>query len=333
MFNFKTKLAALVFIICFIVNARIFDQGLICAYAEDAKKLDVKKLTSVEIKENEGGELTVGKDKIKFMPQSFTVKDGFIYAINRYEPLIAKFSIDGTPAGVIKLKHAKDNKFDARFFIDIMMDKNNLIYLLEQSTATLRLADLSGNIDNFYMMSAKEGAIVQRAWKMPGSFFLIYDKGLHNAYIRDIKHTLIREEPDKAGSEFICEADSLIYSNRKIVMLEERKGIFEAVITPVGGSDEIASMNVWKDAQAVVALDADTAGNYYFYVEKKAGSSIDVISEKNKKFELKSFAVDKLNFLDDATKNCEAYEPGKLIMLYSDGKNACLGEIKIDGIK
>lgn len=333
MLNIRTKIAASIFTVCFIIGTQISGLNLKHAGAEESKKLEIKKLISVEIKDNEGGELTLGKDKIKFMPQSFTVKDGFIYAVNRYEPLIAKFKTDGTPVEAIKLKHSSDKKFDARFFIDIMLDKENVIYLLEQSTATLRLADASGNIDNFYMMTAKEGAIVNRAWKMPGSFFLIYDKGLHNAYIRDIKHKLIREEPDKAGSEFICEADSLIYSNGKIVMLEERKGVFEAVITPAGGSDEIASMAVWKDAQSVTALDADQAGNYYFYVERKTGASIDAVSEKNKKFEVKSFAVDKLNFPEDSTKNCEAYGPGKLIVLYSDGKNACLGEIKIAGVK
>lgn len=333
MLKFKAKFTALIFMVCFIINAQISGQNLNYAYAEDAKKIEVKKLTGIEIKVNEGGDLTVGKDKIKFMPQSFTVKDGFIYAVNRYEPLITKFKTDGTPVEVIKLKHPADKKFDARFFIDIMLDKDNVIYLLEQSTGTLRLTDASGNIDNFYMMTAKEGAVIHRAWKMPGSFFLVYDSGLHNAYIRDIKHKLIRQEPDKAGSEFICEADSLIYSDKKIVMLEERKGVFEAVITPAGGSDEIASMNVWKDAQSVVALDADAAGNYYFYVEKKTGCSIDAVSEKDKKFEVKSFPINRLTFLDDATKNCEAYEPGKLIVLYSDGNNACLGEIAIGDIK
>jgi len=333
MLNLRSKIAVLIFMVCFITIAPIFDQGLKYAHAADAAKLEIKKLISVEIKDNEGGELTVGKNKIKFMPQSFTVKDGFIYAVNRYEPLIAKFKTDGTPVDVIKLKHPADKKFDARFFIDIMLDKENVIYLLEQSTGTLRLTDASGNIDNFYMMTAREGAIIHRAWKMPGSFFLVYDSGLHNAYIRDIKSKLIREEPDKAGSEFICEAGSLIYSDRKLVILDENKGVFEAVITPAGGSDEIASMAVWKDAQSVTALDADAAGNFYFYVEKKTGCSIDAVSEKNKKFEVKSFPVDKLTFLNDATKNCEAYEPGKLLVLYSSGGNACLGEIIINGSK
>ncbi len=333
MFNFRSKITVLIFMFCFIISSKISGHGINYAHAGDAIKLEVKKLMSVEIKDNEGGELTLGKEKIKFMPQSFTVKDGFIYAVNRYEPLIAKFKTDGTPVEVIKLKHPADKKFDARFFIDIMLDKENIIYLLEQSTGTLRLADASGNIDNFYMMTAKEGAIIHRAWKMPGSFFLVYDSGLHNAYIRDIKSKLIREEPDKAGSEFICEAGSLIYSDQKLVMLDENKGVFEAVITPAGGSDEIASMAVWKDAQSVLALDADAAGNYYFYVEKKTGCSIDVVSEKNKKIEVKSFAINKLDFLSDATKNCEAYAPGKLMMLYSDGRNACLGEIVINVLK
>jgi len=77
MLNFRSKTAFLIFILCFIISSKLSGHGINYAQAEESRKLEVKKLMSVEIKDNEGGELTVGKEKIKFTPQSFTVKDGF----------------------------------------------------------------------------------------------------------------------------------------------------------------------------------------------------------------------------------------------------------------
>jgi hypothetical protein len=292
--------------------------------------LKLKKLAAFEIIENKGAPITAGKEKAEFFPQSFSVKDGFIYAINRYEPLLVIFNAAGEPSEIIKLKHDADKKFDARFFIDITFDKNDAIYLLEQSTATIRKTSKSGIIEESWPLTFKEGAIVQRAWKMPGNFFFAYDKGLNNAYIRDITYKNIKDEPDKAGSEFICETESLIYSDLKLIMTDKTKDGFEALITPAGNSDDIKSMKKWENAEKVIALDADSSQNYYFYTETKNAASIDVISEINNKFEVKSFAVEKIEFLNDASKHCSVFEAGRLLILHTDNKNAYFSEIKLE---
>lgn len=288
----------------------------------------IYKIAEYEIKENQGAEITVNGEKIEFFPQSFFVSGGYVYALNRYKPLIIKFKPGSVPEAVIKLSHAADKKFDARFFIDIMPAEDGGFYLVEQSTASIRKASAAGVIDKMYMITEKPGASIKRAWKMPGSFFLIYDSGLNNAYIRDINHKSIETAPDKAGSEFICETGSMIYSKLNVVMTDKVKGGFEAVITPAGGSDEIKRIAFWEDAEKVTALDAGDDGNFYFYTLAKDGSaSIDIAGAKGGA--VKSMPVEKIEFLSDATRNCAVMEPGKLLLLYSDGKKAYFGELTV----
>ncbi len=291
-------------------------------------KAELKKIAEYEIKDNQGADITVNGEKIEFFPQSFFVSGGYVYALNRYKPLIIKFKPGSAPEEVIKLSHAADKKFEARFFIDIMPAEDGGFYLIEQSTATVRKASAAGVIDKAYMITEKPGASIKRAWKMAGGFFLIYDGGLNNAYLRDINHKSIESAPDKAGSEFICETGSMIYSKLKLVMTDKVKGGFEAVITPAGGSDDIKRLAFWEDAEKVTALDADSEENFYFYALGKDGTaSIDSTGTKGGK--IKSVPVDKIEFLSDATKNCAALEPGKLLLLFSEGKKAYFGELTL----
>lgn len=291
-------------------------------------KAALKKIAEYEIKDNQGAEISVNGEKIEFFPQSFFFSGGYIYALNKYKPLIIKFKPGSAPEEVIKLSHGADKKFDARFFIDIMPADDGGFYLIEQSTASIRKASAAGVIDKSYMITEKPLAAIKRAWKMPGSFFLIYDGGLNNAYIRDINHKSIETAPDSAGSEFICETGSMIYSKLKLVMTDKVKGGFEALITPAGGSDDIKRLAFWEGAETVVALDADDEENFYFYALGKDGAaSIDSTGAKDGT--LKSVPFEKIEFLSDAARNCVAVEPGKLLLLFSDGKKAYFGELTL----
>lgn len=291
-------------------------------------KTELKTLLSWDLSEPDFALVKIGGQELKFFPQSFFVRGDEVQLINRHDPYIFKYSLKTPNVPVpVKLMHEKDKKFDARFFIDLgPADKGT--YCLEQSTASLRRAGENGKIDEMFMITEKEGAIISKFWRVGEGKFCFYDEGLKKIYLRNFSNSL-NETPDKSGTEIEIGQGLPMVDASGIMKIESKASdSWECAWRPLIGEAAFLPAITWS-AESVVLLDSNGAGKFYFYSETGSGAQINVISKSENGFSKVDFAVEKLSFPTEATRVCKVIDNEKILFLVSEEKKISLKECRL----
>ncbi|MBF0543314.1 MAG: hypothetical protein HQM08_02715 [Candidatus Riflebacteria bacterium] len=266
------------------------------------------------------------KDKDwKFFPQSFAEKDGLIWFVNRYEPLLVKYPLKGPfQPDFIPLQHSKDKKFSARFFIDLLFDKKD-IFCLEQSTASLRKTDETGVINDMFLITEAQGAIISHTWKSGDNEFGFFDEGLHKVYFRKFGPKT-NDAPDKAGSELMIEEPKIIPGSKGILCIRNpQENCTQVIFQPkIDNGGTIKAANY--ESAEVIPLDVGEKDCFYLYVSKADSAFISVLkmNDSGKGFSEKRYSVEKMLFPKKAAQICRVLKADKLLLLTTTGKKISL---------
>lgn len=323
------NIATVALFLAFLAAALATGNTMASAAAEN-EKVEVEKLASWALAEEDRAEITLGKEKYEFFPQSFATDGKSVFFINRHAPFIAKMEIGKKEIeSVTPLRQDTDKKFSARFFTDVDVAKDGF-FCFEQSTGTLRKADEKGAIKDYYLVTERDGSITEKFFRLSETKFAVVDCGLKSIYVRDIADKNINVNPDSAGVSLVCEAESVACGPAGIVTVEKLKdGGFEALASQPESEDSAVVAKWPKEVKKAVALDCDPEGNIYFYVEDEKGASIQVASKKDGKYAAAAFACGKIEFPEKATRSCRALAKGVLLITAMDQKSVYLGKIAL----
>ncbi|MBF0409561.1 MAG: hypothetical protein HQM10_19630 [Candidatus Riflebacteria bacterium] len=319
----RTNLLAvlLLTIILFIINV-----NLLSAESSTMGKAHLKEILSWNTgSETESINLKSMDKTWNFFPQSFILKDGFIWIINRHDPLLVKYPMqEPFVPQIIPLSHSKDKKFSARFFIDLVIDQND-IYCLEQSTASFRKTDETGVINTMFLITENDGVVIAKAWKNADNEFAFFDEGSHKVYFRKFGPKT-NDTPDMAGHEIDVEEPSILPAKDGILAIAKPEENLTAVSfyprIETGNSIKAA---VYDDAK-VLPLDSDDQGNFYLHVSVKDQDFISVLKKDGDMFSEKRYSVDKIAFPENITQYARISGANKLILIVSEANKLCLKE-------
>ncbi|MEZ7892158.1 MAG: hypothetical protein QMC67_10455 [Candidatus Wallbacteria bacterium] len=290
------------------------------AFAAGSDSCEISKIVGFDIKSSsEDGikiNLNAESKKLDFFPQSFDIVNDSIYMLNRYEPNLAIYNLKNKKVDFIKLNHPADKKFDARFFIDMEMNENS-IFLLEQSTASIRKSDMSGKISQAFFLSGSSDVQILKFFMITPSVFAAFDTNSKSGFSFN---TASYDEKNPARSvfdKFACDSENVAVSKDKLLMLKQNlKGGIEAMITPCCETEEISVPKSWSNYGIVSVLGGGRNDDFYIYSEKDEKGYIEsIIKEgtgyKNKVYELK----EKLCLTEYSTRHCRVKGLNNLIIL------------------
>lgn len=238
------------------------------------RPLALRLLQSWPLTDGQTAILSYGGKEFRFAPQSFWAEGTRVRFVNRFEPCLVEYQ-GGRPilTQVAPVAHEEDRKLAARFFSDLI-EAGPWIWLLEQSTATIRRARADGTIDATWLLTEAEGAIITRFWPAGPAKFWLYDRGRGLLLLRSCENA---PDPDRdaPGPEFPLSADSLAARHGHLVVAD-REGDVDWIITRRPAADPTAEPLVLAtlEAEELRLLDVDETGTAFAYVRDRRGPAL-----------------------------------------------------------
>ncbi|MBF0547476.1 MAG: hypothetical protein HQM08_23755 [Candidatus Riflebacteria bacterium] len=290
-------------------------------------KVQIEKLSSWSLSATDSIDLNLDGKHIAFFPQSFGILGNQILFLNRFIPSFVTYSLEKRRMEkLVFLKHPADKKFEACFFIDLVLTSAG-IFGLEQSSGSLRKASESGEITNVYFCTETLGSIITRVWQINENEFAFLDEGHKKLLIRDISDGKLNEAPDKNGRSIEIGKAEIMCNSQGFVVLEKKKDASWLATWRTFKDGKSIPMATWK-CEKVIPLDSDER-NFYFFVDDGKQPLINKFSGTSGAFIQKSFVCPKLIFSKNITRHALIAGENKLYLLLSDETELSLQELNL----
>jgi hypothetical protein len=265
---------------------------------------------------------------LTFYPQSIVVQQDQIILLNRFEPALGFYSLTAKDKNLdfLRLQHAADKKFSARFFTDLTI-KNNTLFAMETSTATLRKMTLDGKITDVLIPSTTQGQIIDKFLPLTESSFLFLDTGTKRVLVRDEANMKV-DEPDQTGKTLACAGNDILYCPSGILVLTTKDNTQTLQLQSLQSKEKPQQIAQWENAN-IQLLDVDDQGVLYLYGKDEKGSfieSIDVGVTPNKRVRTK---CTELIFASQATRIAKFEKANSFILLLEEGESVVIARLKL----
>ena len=277
----------------------------------------LKKLLSWNLSATDSIALEIGGEKVRFFPQSFAIEGNRLIFLNRHDPSMVSYSLETlAPERLLRLKHEKDKKFSASFFIDLALTPEGL-FGLEQSTGTLRRIGEDGAITDVFRATKTIGAIIVRTWRIGENRFAFLDKGKKRLLLRDISDRNLNKNPDRNGRAIdIGKALPACNTHGFTGLVKKPDGSWEVFFQSLTEQRRVAIAN-WS-AASVFPLDCDDSG-FYFYLDDDKRPRVVRITEKAGQFSCRAYSSPRMSFSGRVTRLARiGGEDRLLVLLYKD---------------
>lgn len=297
------------------------------AAAEPRTLAALEPLLNWKLTDGEAMSVTADGREMRFAPQSFFVSGKNVTFINRFDPLLAVYPVAEKSAGkFVPLSHPADKKFDARFFTDVCVIGDR-IFVLEQSTATIRRVTPSGAIDAMWLLTDVEGAVITRLWRIGDDAFWVYDQGARKLLLRKCDAP---PDPNKSapGTEYRLNADSLAAGGSRLIAADrEGESNWALLGRKAAAPDAMPTVIATITADKFQVLDVDRTGCAFVYLVDKAGPAV-LRAPRNGPAERFTLTAP-LVFPPDCGRAAQALDDGRLLLLTKPNPNEIIfGELR-----
>ncbi len=275
----------------------------------------------------EGCALPAAGGTLKFYPQALERSGETILLLNRFEPALVAVAPGGGAPAVTRLSQPADKKFDARYFTDLALVDGTL-YLMEQSTATLREVEPNGKVGDVYVPSDTEGQTIERFHPLGGGRFLFVDEGQRRLLLRSLDEIRDIEAPDTTGATFAFNGEGCLASTAGILTLERNGGTLEALLSPAEETEEVSLAAAYPSGAKVTPLDADATGSFYLYVETTAEAALERFDTAKRPAVVERTCWPRLAFARAATRPARL-APGGMLLLLERGDDVLLARLPL----
>lgn len=284
-------------------------------------------LRSWKLADGEAALIKVAGQDVRFAPQGFFASGGTVTLGNRFAPLLVTCDLDQAgPERAQPLAQAADKKFAARFFSDLLVDDGR-VFLLEQSTATLRRAGDGGALDAMWLLTGEDGAVITRLWPAGGQSFWLYDQGRQRLLLRRCDQA---PDPDRdaPGRESPLTAESLAAHGQRIVAATHEGNDWALLAIDAQDPATAPAVLATLPASSARVLDVGADGTALAYVLDAAGAALLRLPAAGGCERLPLAAP--LAFPDDRGRVAQLVAPGRLVLLLAPkADEIALAEIRL----